>query len=95
MAFALKRQNMRRDPIEEPTIVADHNSAAGKFLKRFFQRPQRIHIKVICWLIEQQQIRPTFQHPRQMHPVALTTRKLAHLFLLVATAEIKLTNISA
>ncbi len=67
MAVAFKGKDVGGNPIKKPAVVADNNGTAGKIAKRLFQRPQSVNIKVICRLIEQQQICTTLQHPRQMH----------------------------
>ena len=95
MAVALKSQDVRGDAVKEPTIVTDYYGAAGKFFKRLFKRPQSVHIKIIRWLIKQQQIGTAFQHLCQMHTVAFTTRELADLLLLVASLKIELADIGA
>src|SRR5882757_6457723 len=44
MALAFERQDVGRDTVEEPAIMADDDRAAGKILKRLFERPQRIDV---------------------------------------------------
>ena len=73
MAVTLEGENMRGDPVKEPAVMADHHRAAGEFLERLFQRPQRVDIKVVCRFVKKQQIGAALQHPRKMHPVALAT----------------------
>ena len=73
--------------------MADHDSAACELLQRLFQRAERIHIKIVGRLVKKQQVGAAFQHPRQMHAVALTARKLADTLLLVAALEVELADI--
>ena len=71
LRIPFKRQDVRRHAVEEPAIVADHHRAAAKFLQRLFQRPQRVDIQIVGWLVEQKHIGAGLQHPGQMHAVAL------------------------
>ena len=95
MAVALKGQNMGGNPVKEPAVVADNHCAAGKFFQRLFQRAQRVDIKIICRFVKQQQVCAAFQHPRQMHAIALTAGQLANMLLLVPALEVELADISA
>src|SRR5690348_3726024 len=47
MAVALEGEDVRRDAVEEPAIVADDDGAAGEILQRLFQRAERIDVKVV------------------------------------------------
>ena len=93
MAVAFEGQDMRRDPVEEPAVVADDDGAAGEIVERLFQRAKRVDVEIVCRFVKQQQVGAALQHPRQMDPVALATRQLADAFLLVAALEIELPDI--
>src|SRR5262245_20177522 len=41
-AVALEREDVGRDPVEEPAIVGDHDSAAREGEQRFLERTQRL-----------------------------------------------------
>ena len=60
MAIALEGQDVRRDAIEEPAIVADDDGAAGIILERLFERAQRVHVEVVGGFVEEQDVGPTF-----------------------------------
>src|SRR5258708_4122737 len=45
-AVAFEGQNVGRDAVEEPAIVADDDGAAGEILQRLFERAQRIDVEV-------------------------------------------------
>ena len=70
MAVAFERQHVGGDAVQEPAVMADDHGAAGKFLQRRFQRPQRVDIQIVGGLIEQKKIGARFQHLGQMHAVA-------------------------
>ena len=74
VAVALERQHVRRDPVEEEAIMADHHRAAGEVLQRGLQRRQRLDVEVVGRLVEQQEVRAFLQHLGQVHAVALAAR---------------------
>ena len=57
LAVAFERQDVRRDAIEEPAIVADDDGAAGERQQRLLERAQRVDVEVVGRLVEQQQVR--------------------------------------
>ncbi len=95
VAVALERQDMRRDAVEEPAIVADDDGAAGEILQRFFQRAQRIDVEIVGRLVEQQHVGAGAQHLGQVHAVAFAARERADLLLLVGALEIERRAIAA
>ena len=95
LTIAFEGENMRRNSIQEPAIVRDHDGGTRKFKQRFFERPQRLDIEIIGGLIEQQEIAACAQHLGEMHPIAFAAGQQADLLLLVLTAKIKATDISA
>ena len=56
LAVAFERQDVRRDAVEEPAIVADDDGAAGERQQRLFERAQRVDVEVVGRLVEQQQV---------------------------------------
>ncbi len=47
MAVALEGEDMRRDAVEEPAVVADDDGAARVILERFLERPQRVDVDFV------------------------------------------------
>src|SRR5215212_8226426 len=86
-AVAFEREDMRRDAIEEPAIVADHDRAAGVIEQRFFERAQRVDVEVVGRLVEQQQVAAGAKQLREMHAIALAARQRADLALLLSALE--------
>src|SRR6478752_9388426 len=82
MAVALEGEDMGRDTVEEPAIVADDHGAAGVILQRLFERTQRVDVEIVGRLVEQQDVRARFQHLGKMDAVALTARERSDLLLL-------------
>ncbi len=87
-------QDMSRDAVKEPAVVADHHRAAGKVFQCFFQRPQGVHVEVVGGFVQQQNIRANGQCFGQVNTVALTPGKRGHLFLLVAAGKVERSAVS-
>ena len=62
VAIALKGENMRRDSIEEPTIVRNYQDAAAEYEQRFLQSSKCFHIEIIGGFIQEQHVGSGFQH---------------------------------
>ena len=45
LAISLEGEDMRSDPIQEPTVMGDNDRAAGKIEQRLLQRPERFHVR--------------------------------------------------
>ena len=56
VAVALEREDVRRDAIEEPAIVADHHRAARELLEAVLERTQRVDVEVVRRLVEEQDV---------------------------------------
>ena len=93
VTVTLKRQNVRRDAVQEPAIVAGDDHAADVIHDGFFQRSQCIDIQVIGRFVEQQHIGTALQQLRKVDAVSFTTGQIADFFLLVRTAEIETGNV--
>src|SRR5688572_33395585 len=71
-AVALEDEEVGRDAVEEPAVVADNDDAARELEDRLFERAQRVHVKVVRRLVEQQHVGAGLEHLREMDTVALT-----------------------
>lgn len=60
MAVALEREYVGRDAIEKPAVVGYYDSAAGKVFECFLERTHRVHIEVVCGLIEENYVSTGF-----------------------------------
>src|SRR6516162_6703903 len=89
LAVAFERKHVRRDPIEEPAIVADHDGAAGEIDQRFFERAQRVDVEIVGRLVEKQQVRASLEQLGEVHAIALASRELSDLTLLVGPLEVE------
>ena len=92
---AFERQNVRRDAVEKPAVVADDDGAAREIFQRFFERAHRVDVQIVGRLVEQNHVRAGLEHFRQMHAVALAAGKLPDAFLLVGAGKIKPRNVGA
>src|SRR5437879_6803153 len=79
MAVAFEGQDMGRDAVEEPAIMADDDGAAGEILQRLFERAERVDVEVVGRFVEEQHIGAGLQHLGEMHAVAFTARERADL----------------
>jgi len=77
------------DAIEEPSVVADHDSAAGEVQQRFLECPERIDVQIVGRFVEQQQIAPSLQELCEVHAVTLSPREAADLALLRRPLEVE------
>src|SRR5512140_749251 len=89
LRIALERQHVRRDPVQEPPVVADDDRAASELEERILERPERIDVQVVGRLVEQEQISTLSERPREMQAVHLAAGEVADPFLLVGSAEIE------
>src|SRR5579862_7796732 len=71
VGVALEREDVRRDAIEEPAIVADHDRAARELLEAILERAQRVDVEIVRWLVEEQHVARALDHLREMDAVAL------------------------
>ena len=46
LAVALERQHVRRNPVQEPPIVADEDGAPGEIEQGVFERTQRVDVQL-------------------------------------------------
>ncbi len=86
-------RSVRRDPVEEPPVVSDHHSTAGELEQGVLERAQGLDVEVVCRLIEEQQVAPSFERQREVQTVALTTGEHAGLLLLVRALEAELRHV--
>ena len=61
VAIAFKGKYVRRYAIQEPTIMTDNDSTAGKTQESLLEGAQSIDVEIVRWLIEQQKIPPSFR----------------------------------
>src|SRR5690348_11670695 len=62
VAVVFERQDVGRDAVEEPAVVADDDGAAGKVLQRLFERAQGVDVEIVGRLVEQQDVGTRLQH---------------------------------
>src|SRR5436190_1656629 len=56
LRVAFECENVCCNSVEEPAVVRDNDSAAGKIFQRFFEGAKCVYINVVGWLIKQQYI---------------------------------------
>ena len=70
-AIAFESEDMSGDPIEKPAVVADDERRTAELVKRFLEGAERVDVEIVGGLVEKQEVRAFFQHPREMDAVAL------------------------
>src|SRR4051812_44098584 len=89
LRVAFEREDVRRDTVEEPAVVCDHDGAAGELEQRIFECAQRVDVEIVRRLVEQQHVAAARQQLRQMHAVPLSAREVADALLLIAALEVE------
>jgi hypothetical protein len=92
---ALVGQDVRRDPVEEPAVVADDDGAAGELQQGVLQRAERLDVEVVGRLVEEQQVAALLERQREVEPVALAAGQHARRLLLVGALEPELRDVGA
>src|SRR5262245_7179298 len=95
MAVAFERQDVRRDAIEEPAIVADDHGASRKLEQRLLERAQRVDVEIVGGLVEQDHVAALAQQLGEVHAVALTAAELTDLLLLIGAGEVERGDVGA
>ena len=84
---AFPREDVGAGAVKEPTVVGDHNGAAGEFLQGVFQGGKGFHVEVVGGLVEEDEVATLFEGEREVEAVAFTTGENLGGFLLVGTFE--------
>ena len=72
-ALAFEGDYVRRDPVQEPPVVAYHYRAPGKVFESLFERAHGVNVEVIGRLFQQDHVGALCQNSRQVDPVALAS----------------------
>src|SRR4029434_3658885 len=75
LAVALEGEDVRRDPVQEPAIVADHDGAAGEVEQRLLERAQRVDVEVVRRLVEEEDVAAAAEQLCEVDAVALAARE--------------------
>ena len=89
LAVALEGKDVGADAVEEPAVVADYHGAAGKRLKTFLQRTQRVDINIVGRLVEKQHVALLLQSQGKLQAVALTAGEGAAELVLVGSGKVE------
>ena len=68
----LESEDMCTDTVQEPTVVTDDDSTAGKGFQTFLQGTQRVDVNIVGRLVQQQHIAFLLECHRQMQTVTFT-----------------------
>src|SRR5262245_40587668 len=95
LAIPLEGEDVRRDAVEEPPVVTDHDRTAAEAHQGLFQGPQGIHVEVVGRLVQEDQVAARAEQLGQVDAIPLAAGTLAHLALLVRPAEVEPRDIAA
>src|SRR5882672_7257224 len=95
LRLALEGEDVGGDAVQEPTVVAGHEHAAGEFEQRLLEGAQRLDVEIIGGLVEQQHVRPREHGLREMHPAAFAAGERADLLLLVGAPDVEAAEVGA
>jgi hypothetical protein len=94
-ALSFEGEDVRRDPIEEPTVVANDDGAAGEVLESLFERTHGVDIEVIGRLVEEEDVGARFESLGEVDAVALPSGEGTDPLLLIRSREIEAGDIGA
>src|SRR5215212_7947857 len=93
LAVALEREDVGRDPVEEPAVVADDDHTAGEALEPRLQGPQRVDVEIVRRLVEEEEVATGLEQLREVDAVPLAAGKLTDDLLLVTAPEVEARDI--
>mmetsp|Transcript_11338 Transcript_11338/g.30540 ORF Transcript_11338/g.30540 Transcript_11338/m.30540 type:complete len:235 (-) Transcript_11338:1369-2073(-) len=93
--IAFKRENVRRDAIQKPAIVADHHHASGKVEQRVFKIHESFVVDIVRGLVKTQQVSGRRENLGQRETISLSTAERAHSLLLIRPLKIEPAQVSA
>src|SRR5207253_1278570 len=73
-AISLESQNMRRDAVQEPAVVADDDGTAAEGEEGVFQGTECVDVEIVGRLVQKEQIASFAQELGQVDTVALAAR---------------------
>ena len=89
LRVALEGEDVRRDPVEEPAVVGDHDGAAGEVDERILERAERVDVEVVRRLVEEEHVAARLEQLGEVDAVPLSAREVLDELLLVAAAEVE------
>src|SRR3954453_19504104 len=76
LALPLEGQDVRRDPVEEPAIVADDHGAAREGLESRLDRPESVDVEIVGRFVQEQDVPARFEELGEVDAVAFAAREL-------------------
>ena len=71
------------NPVQEPTVVADHDGASGEVFQTVLQGADRVHVHIVRRLVQKQHVAFVLEGQRKVKPVPLASGKDSAEFLLI------------
>src|ERR1035437_78377 len=89
LAVALEGEDVGRDTVQEPAVVADDHDASRERLQSGLERSQRVHVEVVGGFVEEQDVAARLEQLGEVNPVPLSAGQRAHELLLVRAPEVE------
>ena|SRR5438874_12833701 len=90
VACAIQRQYLRRNTIEEETVMTDRHDRSFISFERFLQSFTRWNVEVISGLVQYKYIHARVDQLRQRESPLLSAGQIAHVLIDVVAKEKKL-----
>ena len=87
-AVVFKRKNVSTDTVKEVAVVADYKNTASKTVDGLFKRTRCRNIKVVCRLIQKQNISRFLEHKPHVQPVFFSAGKHADFLVLFRAVKL-------
>src|SRR5438477_3848995 len=88
-AVALEGEDVGRNAVEEPAIVADDHRAAPEVDERVLYGAERVDVEVVGRLVEEEHVATGAEQLGEVDAVSLAAGQVLHLLLLVGAGEVE------
>mmetsp|Transcript_113837 Transcript_113837/g.361830 ORF Transcript_113837/g.361830 Transcript_113837/m.361830 type:complete len:203 (-) Transcript_113837:1192-1800(-) len=89
LGVALVGDDVRRDAVEEPSVVADADRGARPILDRRLQGSQGVDVEVVGGLVEHQHVAAEAQRLAELEAIPLTSTEGPDLLALLVALEVE------
>src|SRR5436190_3660661 len=95
LRVAFGGEDVGRDAVEEPAVVADHHDRSRELEQRILERAQRLDVEVVRRLVEHQHVAAGDQRLGEVQAPALAAGQVADQLLLVVALEVEPAEVGA
>src|SRR5574344_2698394 len=87
--IVFEREYVGADAVKEPAVVAYDERASGKVFQCFLKGAHCLHVEVVCWFIEKQNVAGLKKHHAEVKAVLFAAGEHAYFFVLVSTGKVE------